>query len=575
MRKVFVGFLLLLLPAIVQADPNPFLDLDFEAPNCTSGWYLDHTVVFEGGFDSSVHYSGRQSLRLHVEPDAFPFPYGGMARRMEPSAVAGKRVRLSGYLRTEDVTDYAGLWYAARRASGGFAVAEMSASAVHGTTPWTRYTIELDVPANAVEIIIGTELSGSGTAWFDKLELEIDGRTWVDGASPHLFEPTPGHIDWLRRAAIPFDTPRPGNGFADLQFLKNMIGDARIVSLGEATHGTREFFEMKHRLLELLATEMGFTHFAIEAAMPEAERINQYVLTGQGDPAALLKALRTWPWNTQEVLDLILWMREFNASGRGPLRFAGFDMQSIRLAVPDARAFLTQADPEFVVVANSAFARVTAAERRGAATAEDVAAARSVVDHMSARREIYLQSFPREAVERAIQNARLVVQRAESLAGITSRDQCMAENVEWILDQAPAGSKIVLWAHNGHVNKALGWMGDYLAQRYGDDMYVLGFAFGEGRYNAAGPMGVGPHAEAPPVTGSLESLLGAPGIPRYILDLRNLDEDAPTSWFHKPRLLRSIGALAQGCFYGPSVVGQEYDGLIWINPTTPSTLLPF
>ena len=92
--------------------------------------------------------------------------------------------------------------------------------------------------------------------------------------------------DWIRAHAIRLTTPEAGHGFADLQPLKPVIGNARIVSLGEATHGTREFFQLKHRMLEFLATEMGFTIFSIEANMPEAYRLNDYVLNGTGDPAA-------------------------------------------------------------------------------------------------------------------------------------------------------------------------------------------------------------------------------------------------------------------------------------------------
>src|SRR6185295_6792181 len=75
---------------------------------------------------------------------------------------------------------------------------------------------------------------------------------------------------WSKERAIPFSTPQSGHGFDDLQPLKKVIGDARIVSLGEPTHGTREAFQMKHRLMEFLATEMGFTIFSIEANMPES-----------------------------------------------------------------------------------------------------------------------------------------------------------------------------------------------------------------------------------------------------------------------------------------------------------------
>src|SRR6202011_3858905 len=80
-------------------------------------------------------------------------------------------------------------------------------------------------------------------------------------------------VDWIASHAVRLETPEAGHGFADMQPLKKMVGAARIVSLGEATHGSREFFQLKHRMLEFLATEMGFTIFSIEANMPEAYRL--------------------------------------------------------------------------------------------------------------------------------------------------------------------------------------------------------------------------------------------------------------------------------------------------------------
>ena len=117
---------------------------------------------------------------------------------------------------------------------------------------------------------------------------------------------------WLKANAIPFQTAEPNSSLEDLMPLKEMIGNARIVALGEATHGTHEFFQMKHRMLEFLVEEMGFNTFAMEANWPEANLINDYVHTGKGDPAELLKGLYFWTWDTQEVLDMIRWMRAYN-----------------------------------------------------------------------------------------------------------------------------------------------------------------------------------------------------------------------------------------------------------------------
>jgi len=154
-------------------------------------------------------------------------------------------------------------------------------------------------------------------------------------------------VEWIGAHAVRLQTPEAGHGFADMQPLKKLIGEARIVSLGEATHGTREFFQLKHRILEFLATEMGFTIFSIEANMPEAYRLNGFVLTGRGDPAKLIKGMYFWTWDTQEVLDMVLWMREFNKSGKGRVQFTGFDMQTPTVAARMVGDFIAASDPDY------------------------------------------------------------------------------------------------------------------------------------------------------------------------------------------------------------------------------------
>jgi erythromycin esterase-like protein len=166
--------------------------------------------------------------------------------------------------------------------------------------------------------------------------------------------------EWVRSTAIRLQTVEAGHGFADLQPLKRVVGDARIVALGEATHGSREFFQLKHRLLEFLATEMGFTIFSIEANLPEAYRLNDYVLNGVGDPRQLLRGMYFWTWDTEEVLDMILWMRAFNASGRGRVQFTGFDMQTPIVAMEIVRGFVARYDPASVATIVRANGEVSA-----------------------------------------------------------------------------------------------------------------------------------------------------------------------------------------------------------------------
>jgi erythromycin esterase-like protein len=156
--------------------------------------------------------------------------------------------------------------------------------------------------------------------------------------------PSQAEVAWAREHAVRLVGPVAGAGFDDLEPLRAMIGDARIVALGESTHGTREQFQMKHRLLEFLASEMGFTVFSIEASSPESYAVDAYVSRGEGDPRQLVGGMLFWTWNTEEVLDMVRWMRDFNerpaaqhandagganAGASAPrVRFTGFDMQS-------------------------------------------------------------------------------------------------------------------------------------------------------------------------------------------------------------------------------------------------------
>lgn len=171
-------------------------------------------------------------------------------------------------------------------------------------------------------------------------------------------------VDSARTHAIRLATVEAGHGFDDMQRLDPVVGDARIVALGEATHGTREFFQLKHRLIEFLANRKGFTIFSIEANMPEAYRLNEYVLQGTGDPKQLLKGMYFWTWNTQEVLELIEWMRQFNQSGKGHIEFTGFDMQFPTVPLDIVRKFVAARDGSYFTTLEPLYQQISRMTKR-------------------------------------------------------------------------------------------------------------------------------------------------------------------------------------------------------------------
>ncbi len=405
---------------------------------------------------------------------------------------------------------------------------------------------------------------------------------------------SPAIVTWLQNNAVPFKTPRPGSGFEDLMPLKQIVGDARIVSLGEATHGTREFFQMKHRILEFLVKEMGFNTFAIEATWPESNLVNNYIQTGNGNPAKLLAGLFFWTWNTQEVLDMILWMRENQVS------FHGFDMQSPKMAMGNVLIFLQNVDSTAAELAHSLYACLDPFLNDLSSYAGVPAVAQSncqedlqqVFDLLQERQADYeALSSPSEFAV-ALRSARIVVQGEDvaSRRGVATRDRYMAENVTWILDQAGPEARIVLWAHNFHVSFAPlnhNTMGSYLRDEYGDDMVIFGFSSFDGSFNAVTWNstsnqfgGLNLHTTPPPPVDAYSSHFRASGMPRLFLDLRGIDfsSDA-TNWLTGPRPFRHIGSVYDrnrpARFFTQSRLPEEYDVVIYFQHTTRSNLLQF
>lgn len=400
----------------------------------------------------------------------------------------------------------------------------------------------------------------------------------------------------LRQHAVRLATVEAGSGFNDLQPLKPVIGNARIVALGEATHGTREFFQLKHRLLEFLVTEMGFTTFAIEANWPECLVINDYVLHGRGDPAKALAGLHCWPWNTEEVLALILWMRQYNLAStpQNKVTFAGFDAQFTALAAASIKGYLTHVDPAFAAEMVPRLMPFETECRNYAGWSEaDVDGLRFTVPDLAEQLRAEERSYVTRSTVRewrlACQHARILGQVDEQRRAdhdqkmrYLIRDRAMAENIAWLLENQYPQGKMAIWAHNGHVARdargifdgAIVSMGMHLARRFDSDLVVVGFAFGEGAFEAVvheegnrrplREVAIGP---APDET--LDAVLARAGIPVFLLDLRHVDNEV-AAWLQQPQITREIGAF----FKDPQdmcktiVPMARYDVLAFIANTT-------
>ena len=393
---------------------------------------------------------------------------------------------------------------------------------------------------------------------------------------------------WIRDAAVPLVSVEAGHGFEDLAPLEAPLSRARVVSLGEATHGSREFFQLKHRMFEFLVTRLGFTVFAIEANFGEALVVNDYVLTGQGDPAAALAGLYFWTWDTEEVLALIHWMRAYNADPAHPrkLKFQGVDMQVSPASARALLTYLAQVDPSYQQQVSPRLTPML--DLRYAQTAKaPLAFLQGVEARLQAERAAYVRQSSEEAWALAARHARVLAQMAEKMAWperVGLRDQAMAENALWILEHEGPDAKMMLWAHNGHVTanplSPLPLLGGHLREALGDAHYVFGFAFHQGGFRAVDfptnpqrvSLGVIPFQVPPTPEYTVDATLARAGPPLFALDLRAAPATGPVADFlTTPRGSRWYGSIyREGLSLYPLRPRLDFDGLLFVETVHPS-----
>ena len=429
-------------------------------------------------------------------------------------------------------------------------------------------------------------------------------------------------IDWIRQNAIVFGTVEFTADHEDLVPLIPPFSSARIVALGEGTHGTREFFAMRLRLMDLLATELEFAAFAFEFPYGEGAEINEYIQNGTGDPAEILARVYCPPWNHREKLDLIEWMRTYNATpGRTrALSFHGIDIHdgSSILLIDSIVGFIEDVAPTRAEEFRNALECFRYRSMYHIAEFSDTdgtcrASLRWVIDEIVGNRSRYAASSS-SAYEIALHEARLLLQRAEFYALMTEdpgaandlRDSHMADNLAWLEKLVGSSGRIAVSAHNYHVGRfkdhvqvagietrtqtAMGW---HLSERYGDAYVVLAtttrtgevaiFPFpGSTVVDATSGRGL-PQYEIVDIPrlryGSIADLLRAAEVSQCVLDLR-ADGAAPaTEW-----LFEDLALLHFGTTFIPSIstsymiqepIAELFDLMLYIEETTAPTIRPW
>lgn len=361
-------------------------------------------------------------------------------------------------------------------------------------------------------------------------------------------------VSWLKQTAIPLRSARSDAENEDLVPLRTSIGEARVVGMGEATHGTSEFFTLKHRIFKFLVTEMGFNVLGVESGFAESLAIGAYV---EGGPRP------SFAGQHPELVDLVEWMRSWNSSGRRPtLHFFGFDMQSPTAAVSGALAVARRIDHAIARIAGD-LAPLGSSFGASHYRAAPVPARARLQAGLGALLESLDAAAAEDDRDGEIATAALLARSAQWAERYSffptqrERDEAMAEMVVNIMESVGPEARIALWAHNAHVQRgdlvelvggqSVPTMGALLHERLGRDYVAVSFAFGRGAFRAENLLGGGARSfkvSAAPDC-SLDGALARTGHPLAAFPLGDAAVDgAAAEWLAARPAARCIGGAS-------------------------------
>ena len=406
--------------------------------------------------------------------------------------------------------------------------------------------------------------------------------------------------------------PLPDIGDRTFSEFFDRFADARVVMLGEASHGTSEFYRARAAISRHLIERHGFTIVAVEADWPDAAAIDRYGRHREWR-AGELKAFErfpTWMWRNREVDAFIRWLRAHN-EGRAYEQMAGFyglDLYNLSGSMQAVIDFLEREDPELARLAHRRYgcldpwAEEPQRYGRNALIEGYARCAVGVIEMLKDLLKKQVDCFAPECDEwlDAAANARLVknaeayyrVMYLGSAESWNLRDTHMFETLNMILDAKGPNSKAIVWAHNSHIGNAaftdMGQrreeinIGQLTKEKFGHQARLIGFGTHSGTVAAADdwdePMEI--KRVRPSLPASYERMCHDSQVPSFLLDLREGERDERlAAELMEPRLERFIGVIyrpetERWSHYSEAILPKQFDGYVWFDETEAVTPLP-
>jgi erythromycin esterase len=552
-KNTIILFWLLHLFFIHSAISQEFQNLDFEF-----GQYNDQPVKWatEGSngrvnLDSIILKTGKKSLHVNVKNGQI-YVY----LILSPHLIAGKTVAFTADLKRS----------AGDSVKGNLLLFNPSQSPVlsndiPNNNNWNTMTHQAVFPKqyDSDRMLLGFSIQGSGNVWIDNVNIKIDGVNYGDG-TPDFREPTNAEITILNKTVIPVSTNQSSEDEKELKPLNKLIGNAKIVGLGENSHGSSSIFKVKLRLVKYLVKNLGFTLFALEAPAVECDLINQYVLYGKGSKREVIQNLVYKGWQNEDILNIVEWIKIYNETAKIKVEFRGVDCQN----------------------SISALNYLLDVKKDNPLHNTEVKKLKQLFDYsLKEKKEwevVYQQLYKVDSIYEIektsdkIKRYLLIFRQGLTFHSESTdyklRDQYMADNVDWLIKHGRSNEKIIVSADNQHINKSSAVQGGYLNQMFGKDYVNIGFTYRAGHYAADGPEKV--YEVHPPYLGTYEYFLSKSRFNNFIIDLRKNDID----YLNKKAGFRVIGSRPQeGSQFVEVNLKSLFDILIYLDKSEPTVFL--
>lgn len=471
-----------------QNQPPQKYNLDFnnfdpENQIFPKGWFKwgDFKTV-KGELLENTNYVGKV-----VSDDKGKF---GVITYRIPANYVGDTITLAGYIKHENVKNgFVGLLMRIDGHNRMLAMENMFHNKIKGTKDWKEYSIKLPYPPEAESIYIGGILSGKGTAWFDDFKITIDGKdiqTLDETSKSYLKDFDAEKLkSAIGKSSVPIDLSNRDSIISGLDPLLNLLGNKKIVAIGESTHGTAEFYQFREIITKKLIREKGFNTVVLESPYDDIELLNKGLSSNPLD--SLIKKHLFSIYQTKEVKSFLEWYKD-NRENNNVL-FKGCDDSQWVFAELLETQIEKNKDEKLILLLNKLKANITLSSKSNLKKEDKIGL--DIYNNILAIEE-YLGSTGglTDSVKEILFNGKNTFVNYLNIDNGNpnqSRDEIMADRISYLAKDKNV--KIIVWAHNAHISKnviiknEIGIMGRDLKHEFGDEYHSIGLTTLKGGYS--------------------------------------------------------------------------------------------